>query len=70
LDTTSTQIYEETPGWEERVYAAFSAIVENNDTLIAEMGERAAAAAIAEAMLTMQIKPYPRRILAVASCPG
>ena len=70
METTSTQIYEETPGWEERVYAAFSAIAENNDTLIAEIGERAAAAAVAEAMLTMQIKPYPRRILAVASRPG
>ena len=61
--------YEETPGWEERVHVAFSATAGNNDTLIAEMGERAAAAA-AEAMLTLQIKPYPRRILAVASRPG
>jgi len=66
----NVEAYEETPGWEERVYAAFSAIAENNDTLIAEIGERAAAAAVAEAMLTMQIKPYPRRILAMASRPG
>jgi hypothetical protein len=61
------ETYEETPGSEERMYAAFSAILENNDTLIAEMGERAAAAAAAEAVLTTQIKPYPRRIMAVAS---
>lgn len=66
----NVEAYEETPGWEERVYAAFSAILENNDTLIAEMGERAAAAAAAEAVLTVQIKPYPRRIMAVASRPG
>jgi ubiquinone/menaquinone biosynthesis C-methylase UbiE len=66
----NVEAYEETRGWEERVYAAFSAIAGNNDTLIAEMGERAAAAAVAEAMLTLQIKPYPRRILAVASRPG
>jgi SAM-dependent methyltransferase len=66
----NVEAYEETPSWEERVYAAFGAIAENNDTLIAEMGERAAAAAVVEAMLTMQIKPYPRRILAVASRPG
>lgn len=64
------EAYEETPGWQERVYAAFSAIAGNNDTLIAEMGEPAAAAAVAEAMVTIQIKPYPRRILAVASRPG
>jgi SAM-dependent methyltransferase len=61
------EAYEETPGWEERVYAAFGAIVDNNDTLIAEMGERAAAGAVAEAILTVQTKPYRRRILAVAS---
>jgi ubiquinone/menaquinone biosynthesis C-methylase UbiE len=64
------EAYEETPGWQERVHAAFSAIVDNTDTLIAEMGEQAAMAAVAEAMLTVQIKPYPRRILAVASRPG
>lgn len=60
----------ETPGWQERVHAAFSAIAENNDTLIAEIGELAAASAVAEAMITLQIKPYPRRIMAVASRPG
>ena len=64
------EVYEETPGWQERVYAAYSAIAENSDTLIAEMGARTAAGAVAEAMLTVQIKPYPRRILAVASRPG
>jgi SAM-dependent methyltransferase len=66
----TVETYEETPGWQERVYAAFGAIADNSDTLIAEMGERAAAAAVAEAMVTLQIKPYPRRILAVASRPG
>jgi ubiquinone/menaquinone biosynthesis C-methylase UbiE len=66
----TVEAYEETPGWEQRVHAAFSAILENTDTLIAEMGEPAAAAAAAEAMLTIQIKPYRRRIMAVASRPG
>ena len=61
------EAYEETPGWEERVYGAFGAIVEASDQLTAEMGERAAAGAIAEAMLTVAMKPYPRRILAVAA---
>ena len=61
--------YEETPGWEERVYAAFGAIVDANEGLVAEMGERAAAGAVAEAMLTVAMKPYPRRVLAVARRP-
>ena len=62
-----TEVYEETPGWEERVYGTFEAIVDASDVLVAEMGERAAAGAVAEAMLTVQTKPYPRRILAVAT---
>jgi SAM-dependent methyltransferase len=62
--------YEETPGWQERVNAAFGAIVDARDTLTAEMGEQAAASAVAEAMLTIEIQPYPRRVLAVASRPG
>jgi ubiquinone/menaquinone biosynthesis C-methylase UbiE len=64
------EAYEETPGWHERVYAAFSAVAGNAGTLIAEMDEQAAAAAVAEAMLTVQMKPYPRRIMAVASRQG
>jgi SAM-dependent methyltransferase len=65
----AVEAYEETPGWEERVYGAFGAIVEANDTLVSEMGERAAAGAVAEAMLTVQMRPYPRRILTVAFRP-
>ena len=52
------EAYEETPGWRERVHAAFSAITANTGTLIAGMGDRAAAAAVAEGMLTIEIKPY------------
>lgn len=63
-------VYEETPGWRERVDAAFSAVVDARDTLAAEMGERAAAAAVTEAMLTVQVRPYPRRVLAAASRPA
>ena len=63
-------VYQETPGWRGRVYAAFGAIIEANDALEAEMGERAAASVVAEAMLTVQEEPYPRRILAVARRPA
>lgn len=66
----SIEAYEETPDWQQRVNAAFGAIVDASVTLAAEMGERAAASAIAEAMLTVEIQPYPRRVLAVASRPG
>jgi SAM-dependent methyltransferase len=62
--------YEETPGWRERVYGAFGAIVGANDALAAQMGELAAASVIAEAMQTVQMKPYPRRILATARRPA
>jgi len=63
-------VYEETPGWRERVNAAFGAIVDAADTLAAEMGERAAAGVVAEAMLTIQVQPYPRRVLAAATRPA
>jgi hypothetical protein len=62
--------YEETAGWAERVEAAFGAIVDAADVLAAEMGEQASASAVAEAMVTLDLQPYPRRILAVASLPG
>ena len=59
--------YEETPGWEERVYGTFSAVVDAADALSAEMGERAAAGALSEAMLTVAMRPYRRRVLIVAT---
>jgi SAM-dependent methyltransferase len=58
--------YEETPGWAERVYPTFAALVDAADALNAEMGEEAAASVLAEAMLTVAVQPYPRRVLIVA----
>lgn len=58
--------YEETPGWEDRVYSTFSAVVDASDVLNEEMGERAAAGALSEAMLTIAMRPYRRRVLIVA----
>ena len=57
---------EETPGWEDRVYSTFGALVDASDALISDLGERGAAGTLAEAMLTVQMKPYPRRVLVVA----
>jgi ubiquinone/menaquinone biosynthesis C-methylase UbiE len=57
--------YEETPRWRDRVYSTFGALVDAADALQAEMGE-GAAAVLAEAMLTVGTKPYPRRVLIAA----
>jgi ubiquinone/menaquinone biosynthesis C-methylase UbiE len=57
--------YEETAGWAERVYTTFSKVVDAGELLNAEMGERAAAGALSEAMLTVALQPYPRRVLIV-----
>ena len=62
--------YEETPGWEPRQYGTFGALVDAADALVADIGERAAAGALAEAMLTVQRKPYLRRVLVVARREG
>lgn len=59
-------IYEETLGWSERVYGTFGSLVEGSDVLNAEMGELAATSVLAEAMLTVAVQPYPRRVLIVA----
>lgn len=58
--------YEETPGWAERMEAAYSAIVGAVDILAAEMGEQASASAVLEAMITLETRPWTRRILSVA----
>ena len=62
----TVEVYEETPGWQERVYGAFKALVDAQGALVEEMGEQAAAAVLAEATFTIEVRPYPRRILAVA----
>lgn len=66
----TVEAYEETPGWEERVYATFQSLADHGEQLTAEMGERAASGTLAEAILTVSMKPYPKRILAVASRPS
>ena len=57
--------YEETPGWESRVNGTFKAVVDAADALVADLGERAATGVLAEAMLTVQTRPYPRRVMFV-----
>ncbi|HET9972871.1 MAG TPA: methyltransferase domain-containing protein, partial [Streptosporangiaceae bacterium] len=66
----AVEVCEETPGWRERVDGAFGAVIAASDTLAAEMGGQAAAGVLAEAMLTVEVNPYPRRVLAAARRPA
>jgi SAM-dependent methyltransferase len=66
----TVEAYEETPGWAERVRAAFGAVLDAADVLVAEMGERTAAGLLAEAAVTVDLEPYRRRVLAVAARPA
>jgi SAM-dependent methyltransferase len=63
----TVEAYEETPGWADRVQAAFDAVIDAAAVLATEMGERTAAGLLAEATLTVELKPYRRRILATAA---
>jgi SAM-dependent methyltransferase len=62
----TVDIYEETPGWHERLVAAYSAIIAAEDRLRPQMGDRAVDALLLEMSLTLQIEPYPRRVFTVA----
>ena len=62
----SVDTYEETAGWADRVYPTFAVLVAASDALTAEMGDQAAAAVLSEAMLTVAMSPYQRRVLIVA----
>jgi SAM-dependent methyltransferase len=62
----AVEAYEETPGWASRVYGTFETLVDAANALVADLGERAAAGVLAEATLTVQTRPYPRRVLLVA----
>jgi ubiquinone/menaquinone biosynthesis C-methylase UbiE len=61
--------YEETPGWAERVYGTFQAVADAANALKTEMGENAAAGVLAEAMLTVEVRPYRRRVLMIVARP-
>jgi hypothetical protein len=62
----TVETYEETPGWHERLVAAYSAVVAAEPELRPELGDSAMDALVLEMSLTLQLEPYPRRIFAVA----
>jgi SAM-dependent methyltransferase len=58
--------YEETPGWRERVTAAYEALAAARPSLLEELSEPATNALLGEITLTLQLRPYRRRVFAVA----
>jgi len=71
LDAAGFEIirYETTPGWQERVTNAYSAVVAARDALLAEIGERATNALLFEMVITLERQPYRDRIFALARKP-
>lgn len=59
--------YEETPDWTERVWGAYQAILDSAVTLEREMGADAFGVLSLEVSLSLERRPYPRRVLAVAT---
>ena len=59
--------YEETPGWSGRVSAAYEAIIDAAEALTAEMGADAYGALALEVALTLEHKPYRRRVVVTAT---
>ncbi len=59
--------YSQTPHWADQVEAGFGAILAQQVALVAELGEAAAAAAVLEAAVTIELKPYCGHVLAAAT---
>ena len=62
----SIDTYEETPQWIERLVGAYEAILADAITLEREMGEHGFSALAAEVAITLERRPYRRRVRAVA----
>jgi ubiquinone/menaquinone biosynthesis C-methylase UbiE len=62
--------YEETPGWHDRLVAAYRAVVAAEPELRPQLGDSAMDALTLEMALTLAIEPYPRRVFAVAHLPA
>jgi SAM-dependent methyltransferase len=58
--------YKESRGWADRVNAAFGSVMDAMATLTGEMGEAAASSLGMEAAVTLQVRPYRRRVAIAA----
>lgn len=61
------RLYEEAPGWPEPMTATYSALLDAREPLTQEMGEAAVGVLLMELSMTLEQKPYRRRVLAVAA---
>jgi SAM-dependent methyltransferase len=61
--------YDQIPDWRDHVSAGFGAVVAQQAELEAEMGQRAAAATVLEASITLGLQPYCGHVLAIAARP-
>jgi ubiquinone/menaquinone biosynthesis C-methylase UbiE len=59
--------YEEAPGWPEPMSRTYSAVLGARNAITSEMGAAAANALFLEMSLTLERRPYRRRVLAVAT---
>jgi len=71
LEATGFSIhsYEETPGWSDRLGAAFQAVLDEPVLLTEELGEEGYASLSLEVSITLGVEPYRRRVLAIAQKP-
>jgi SAM-dependent methyltransferase len=63
----TVESYDETPGWWPTMQAAYRAVLDAADALGQEMGPVAVAALAMEMTSTLELEPYRRRVLAVAT---
>lgn len=63
----SVETYDKVAGWPEPMTTAYSALLNEEATLREEMGEVATRALLLEVSLTLQQKPYRRRVLVAAT---
>jgi ubiquinone/menaquinone biosynthesis C-methylase UbiE len=66
----SIDVYEEAPGWPEPMTATYSAVLNAKEPLTQEMGEAAVGALFMEMSMTLDQKPYRRRVLVAATKPA
>jgi ubiquinone/menaquinone biosynthesis C-methylase UbiE len=62
----SVLTYEETPGWKERLYGAYTAVRDSQEALRAEMGPIAIAAFMSEVTAVLERHMYKRRVYCLA----
>ncbi len=63
----NVDVYEQVSGWPEPMTATYSAVVAAKEALTEEMGEAAVGALVLEMSLTLERRPYRRRVLVAAT---